>query len=424
MPLPSQSARLDARRAYMYRRKRFPRTPLFVLGAVLVGGVSWALLATLGGPDSASGDGGGSGAPVAGNGALTPPTGSGSPAPGGTGTGAAGERSGSQPPAHLAGANRNSSPTSPPTNEGAASPPRRDSSGDRAAASPPPAPGGTTGGSAGGGAPINSGADQTGASAPRQPGQPPSSIAAALALADSRPVEARRQLSAAVHGGTLSPADEAAALEALNRINRELVFSPAVHPDDPFARAYTVKSGETLERVVRNQSLLVDWRFIMRINRIQDERKVQAGQRIKLVTGPFHAVVSKSKYRLDLYLGDDADRVLVGSYKVGLGEYDSTPVGMFKIGSKLINPEWRNPRNLREHYLPDDPQNPLGERWIGLIGVDDNTREFTGYGIHGTIEPQTIGTQASMGCVRMLPDDVALIYEVLMPGGSMVEIRR
>ncbi|QOJ19059.1 MAG: L,D-transpeptidase [Phycisphaeraceae bacterium] len=162
----------------------------------------------------------------------------------------------------------------------------------------------------------------------------------------------------------------------------------------------------------------------MRINRIQDERKVQAGQRIKLVTGPFHAVVSKSKYRLDLYLGDDADRVLVGSYKVGLGEYDSTPVGMFKIGSKLINPEWRNPRNLREHYLPDDPQNPLGERWIGLIGVDDNTREFTGYGIHGTIEPQTIGTQASMGCVRMLPDDVALIYEVLMPGGSMVEIRR
>ena len=43
-------------------------------------------------------------------------------------------------------------------------------------------------------------------------------------------------------------------------------------------------------------------------------------------------------------------------------------------------------------------------------------------GIHGTIEPETIGKDVSMGCIRMLPDDVALAYKLLLPGQSYVFI--
>jgi lipoprotein-anchoring transpeptidase ErfK/SrfK len=113
----------------------------------------------------------------------------------------------------------------------------------------------------------------------------------------------------------------------------------------------------------------------------------------------------------------------VTSLPVGLGEYDSTPVGRFRVepGKRLINPAWTNPRT-GEKYDAGDPKNPIGERWIGLEGIDEGNRDLDGYGIHGTIDPASIGHQRSMGCVRMLPDDVALVYEVLVDGCE-VEIR-
>src|SRR5690606_25444057 len=113
----------------------------------------------------------------------------------------------------------------------------------------------------------------------------------------------------------------------------------------------------------------------------------------------------------------------IRSFPVGLGEYDSTPVGAWVVrsNSKLINPAWANPRT-GERFAADDPRNPIGEHWIGLDGIDDHTRLTDGYGIHGTVEPESIGRQASMGCIRMHADDVALVYELLLEGVSSVHI--
>jgi lipoprotein-anchoring transpeptidase ErfK/SrfK len=235
-------------------------------------------------------------------------------------------------------------------------------------------------------------------------------------------LDARRAFTESLDTRALSDDMTEKVLLAVNSINDKLVFSPDAIPGDSFAAEYIIKSGETLEKIVKSRSLLVDWHLIKRINNIRDERRIQAGQEIKLITGPFHAVIEKSKYRLTLYMGDDSDRVAVRSFSVGLGEYNSTPTGMFKIGSRLQNPEWINPRT-RQRYLPDDPSNPIGEHWLALIGIDAGTREFLGYGIHGTIEPDSIGRQQSMGCVRMKPEDVAIVYECLLTDVSTVEIR-
>jgi len=45
------------------------------------------------------------------------------------------------------------------------------------------------------------------------------------------------------------------------------------------------------------------------------------------------------------------------------------------------------------------------------------------YGIHGTIDPASIGENMSMGCIRMLPKDVALVYDLLVNKHSRVTIR-
>ena len=243
-------------------------------------------------------------------------------------------------------------------------------------------------------------------------------------LARNKPLEARRALSRALLSGSLDEFESDRTREQLRALNERLVFSPEIVENDPYTQAYIVQPNEFLSTIVKDQGLAVDWRFILRINGIREARNVRAGQRLKLIRGPFHAVIDKSEYRLDLYLGRAPNLLYVASYPVGLGEFNSTPTGLFqvRVNSKLIDPGWTNPRT-RQYYASKDPENPIGERWIGLQGVDEHNRDLVGYGIHGTIQPESIGRQSSMGCIRMLPEDVEIVFEVLVEGASTIEIR-
>ncbi len=250
-------------------------------------------------------------------------------------------------------------------------------------------------------------------------------VASLVALADQDPVETRAALTEAYVSGSLSPAEERLALETLERINARLLFSPEPVQNDPFSRIYLVQPGDSLERIAKRELAGgPDWRFIQRINRIRNPRAIQVNQRLKLPVGTFHAVVHKRDFRMDLFLVNNGDRVLVASHPVGLGELNSTPEGLAKVrkGSKLIDPEWYNPRT-GEYFAAGDPKNPIGEHWIGLSSAADGDRLFDGYGIHGTIEPDSIGQSVSMGCVRLLPEHVEVVYEMLTEPESTVEVR-
>ncbi len=269
---------------------------------------------------------------------------------------------------------------------------------------------------------------------PTPPVQPPSGEAAARAagrmksgfdlLAQNKPIEGRRMLTLAIDTPGLSATDALKVRDELTKLNSKLVFSSETIANDPFSRPYAIESGDSLAKLPKKLGLNVDWRFLQRINNISSPEKIRVGQRIKIITGPFHAIVHKRDFRMDLYMGDGENRVFVRSFKVGLGENDATPEGMFTVkpNSKLINPAWSNPRT-GEHFEPNDPKNPLGEYWIGLIGVSENIRDLESYGIHGTVDPDSVGQMKSMGCVRMLADDIALVYELMIDSVSRVEIR-
>ena len=208
----------------------------------------------------------------------------------------------------------------------------------------------------------------------------------------------------------------------MGEINEGLIFSPLVADVDPYTERYVIQSGDRLVNLAKKAH--VDWRFLARINNIEKPERIRIGQTIKIVNGPFHVVIDKSDYRMDVYVGnvdDKGRRMFVRSFPVGLGEYDSTPIGSWIVrkNSKAINPAWTNPRT-GEHFSRDDPKNPVGEYWIGLRGLDSATSQMSGYGIHGTIDPGSIGRQSSMGCVRMRREDIALVYEMLVPGESTV----
>jgi lipoprotein-anchoring transpeptidase ErfK/SrfK len=244
-----------------------------------------------------------------------------------------------------------------------------------------------------------------------------------LLLDSGQPVAARLQLSSLLRSGSLTDSEAAQARGVLTDISDNLVFSKEIKANDPFAIEYIIRGGDTLSGIVQKMGLQVNWRFIQRINDIPQASGIRPGQNIKLITGPFHAKIDKDTYRIDLYQGDGNEQVFVRSFRVGLGEFNSTPTGLFKVrkNSKLVNPTWVNPRT-REFFSADNPMNPIGERWIGLEGVEERTRDLSGLGIHGTIEPDTIGTQSSMGCIRMGSSDIMQVYEMLAEGVSTVEI--
>ena len=258
------------------------------------------------------------------------------------------------------------------------------------------------------------------ASAPA--GSPAAQLQEGLSLGATDPIKARRLLSQALLSDALSDARQAS--NALSRFSAQLFLTPVYNVNDSSCFQYTILPNDSLEKIVRKNKLGCDWRLVARMNNIKKPDSIQVGKRIKLPKGPFSAVISKRDYRLDICMGIGSDRIVVASLPVGLGEAGGTPLGRFRVraGSKLLNPEWTHPVN-GQRFEADDPANPIGEHWLGLEGIEESNSKFAGYGIHGTIDNDSIGHDRSLGCVRLLAADVALVWESLADGAE-IEIRK
>ncbi len=259
--------------------------------------------------------------------------------------------------------------------------------------------------------------------APALAGSSAEQLGRGLTIAANDPVQARALLSTALLSGQLSASDCHQAASALTRIGQTLVFTPVYNANDPTFFQYTIAAGDSLEKIVRKQKLGCDWRLVARINNIKKPEAIRVGQRLKLPRGPFSAVISKRDYRVDLCMGVGENRVVFASLPCGLGEANGTPTGRFRVkpGSKLLDPEWAHPVT-GEHFDASNANNPIGEHWLGLEGLEPTNAQLAGYGIHGTIDIDSIGHDRSLGCVRLLADDVAVVWESL-PDGATVEIR-
>ena len=113
-------------------------------------------------------------------------------------------------------------------------------------------------------------------------------------------------------------------------------------------------------------------------------------------------------------------------YGVGVGRAALAWSGSATIERKAEWPRWTPTKNMirREpdkyaRYadgLPGGPDNPLGARALYLYR---NGRD-TYYRIHGTNQPWSIGQAVSSGCIRMLNDHVADLYERVPLGARVV----
>ncbi len=206
--------------------------------------------------------------------------------------------------------------------------------------------------------------------------------------------------------------------QRLGELAEQWLFSSKVFPDDKLCAVHKVQPGDLLVSIGKQYN--VPYEILMQINRIDRPESLQAGVNLKVINGPFHARVSRSTFTLDLYL----QNTYVKSFSVGLGKTGmETPTGTWRVKSdgKLIKPAWTNPQTGRK-YEPEDADYPLGSRWIALEGIDGAAVGRTGFAIHGTKSPEEIGAAESQGCIRLHNGDAILVYNLLMPGQSLVKV--
>lgn len=109
------------------------------------------------------------------------------------------------------------------------------------------------------------------------------------------------------------------------------------------------------------------------------------------------------------------------SFPIGIGRDGlGTPTGTTKVVRKRENPSWHPTARMREEdpelpdVVPSGPENPLGTRAMYL--------GWSEYLIHGTNKPWGVGRRVSSGCVRMYPEDVETLYEVVKVGTKVTVI--
>lgn len=89
----------------------------------------------------------------------------------------------------------------------------------------------------------------------------------------------------------------------------------------------------------------------------------------------------------------------------------ATPTGDFTIVEKVENPDWVAPAWAglgEDNVVKAGPDNPLGDRWIGLSS--------SGLGMHATNNPASIGSASSHGCMRMYPEVAHVVFDLVRTG--------
>ena len=226
-------------------------------------------------------------------------------------------------------------------------------------------------------------------------------------------------------------------------------LSPSPPPEAPLAEAshrFSVSPGSDLVgrvqvTVARHEDTLPDiarrfnvgYEEIVRANPGVDPWLPGEGTRVTLPTrfvlpdAPRDGIViNLASMRLFYYLPrkDKEAPLEVITHPIGIGKVGwSTPEGRTRIVSRVKDPTWTPPVSVRREHaangdplpakVPPGPDNPLGRHMMRL--------DWPSYLMHGTNKPYGVGMRVSHGCIRLYPEDIQGLFD-LVPVGTGVTV--
>ena len=185
---------------------------------------------------------------------------------------------------------------------------------------------------------------------------------------------------------------------------------------------YTVVKGDSLAAIARkNQVGFVE---LLAANPSVTSPLIKAGQSLvipgqHLLPAAEHSGIVVNLAALRLFRFGSDGSVLTFPISVGREGWD-TPTGTTKIVLKRKNPTWTVPASIRAQdpklpaVVPAGPDNPLGQYALSL--------GWSGYLIHGTNAPSSVGKPASHGCMRMYPENIETLFGAVEVGDTVTVI--
>ncbi len=203
------------------------------------------------------------------------------------------------------------------------------------------------------------------------------------------------------HDDASIPADEhEQLLDLLDRLAATVIYSRE-HLVEP---AYQAQPGDTLFTIADRHQ--VPWQLLGKINGITDPQRLAPGTSLKVLRGPFDAVVNQRTNEVTILLRGH----YAGRFPCAIGQDAAIPLGEYSVSDKFANPTYYGPTVVDA----DDPNNPLGERQI-LLGSNKLS-------LHGTSSPQGLGNE-TRGSIRLSNADIDDVFDILSVG-SRVVVRR
>ena len=188
--------------------------------------------------------------------------------------------------------------------------------------------------------------------------------------------------------------------------------------------AYTVRDKETLIDIARKFD--ISFADIMSANGRIDPWLPKKNRKILIPNR--HIMPSVKRDGIIINLGDlriyfYKNYLLIGTYPIGIGRSGwETPLGLAEVIEKKIDPYWIPPDSVREEdpslpkIVAPGEDNPLGTRAIYL--------SMPSYLIHGTNKPYGVGMKVSHGCIRMYPEDVESLFDLVEVGTKVIIINQ
>lgn len=199
------------------------------------------------------------------------------------------------------------------------------------------------------------------------------------------------------------------------------LLSPAWSWDVPKNSAFlgkesrvSVASGESLYDVARRHGYAIEHLaeangLPVSLAAVERESLILPSWRILPTTPPKPGMVVNIPERGFYLFQEGASRF----FPIAVGEPGrfATPVGNFSIIEKVEDPDWIAPEWAglgEDNVVKAGPDNPLGDRWIGLSSP--------GLGLHSTNNPSSIGSATSHGCMRMYPEVARTVFDLVRTG--------
>lgn len=128
-------------------------------------------------------------------------------------------------------------------------------------------------------------------------------------------------------------------------------------------------------------------------------------------------VINLAEMRLYLYRTPNSEPL---TFPIGIGRDGlKTPMGVTSVVRKKEDPTWTPTERMRKEdptlpvSVPPGPDNPMGSHALYL--------GFPTVAIHGTNKPYGIGRRVSSGCIRMFPEDITQVFQ-MVPAGTKVTV--